>query len=133
ERFAPAPALEGDAGRVLDARDRRDAGLRELGDGDVEVLDLEADMVDARTALAQELGDAAVLAARAEQLEREAGDLERLVAKALVGDVLDRLELGAQHAREERARGVEVTDGNGDTLDLLDLHVRYSSLTPCGS
>ena len=122
ERLAPVVALEDNIRRVLEAMDVVDTVRSELGYGGVEILDLEADVMDTGSTRSEELRDRARVLIGAEYLQGETGDGEGLIAKALIGDVFDLGELGTEQLFKKSTRLIEILDGNGDSLDLLYLH-----------
>ena len=89
---------------------------RELG-GDI--LDLEGDVVEARSSLGEEPADRRVRPERGEQLDPRRTDEERRRLDALLVDALAVLERRAEEGDVQRDRGVEVVDGDADVVDSV--------------
>lgn len=103
--------------------DRLDAGRAEGGEGGVDVVDLDRDVVEARAALLEKAPDRSVGRRRLEQLEED-------TAEAVEGrpDLLGRDLLGADadgaEALPDRRRLGDRPDGYGDVREAAEMAAR---------
>ena len=87
----------------------------ELG---VDVVGLEAEVVDAFAPLGQELADAALVGERLQQLDLALADLEERRRHVLIEDGLHDLDGKPEHVAPEAVRLLEVADDDPDVMDL---------------
>ncbi len=121
EGFAPDVAFEGDAVGVGVTVGDAPAAAFQFGDGGVQVVHFEGDVMHARPAvLFQEAGHGAVFAGGLQQFHATLADVERAVADAHIFNVFFGVEDRSEPLLEERLRGVQVFHGQGDALDALD-------------
>ena len=111
-----------DAGEGFDGVADADAALFELGEGGVEVVDFEGEVVEAFAAAFDEAHEGAV------GLERRC-ELEGVVAEGdVAGADAEGSEVGmgvggcAEECFEGRAGAVTVSHGEGDVVDAFDAH-----------
>src|SRR5688572_7428181 len=102
--------------------DQRHALGLELGERLVDVLDFEADVVDAGLAVVAHLRELAVRLDAREELDHRFPDgIERELVGA-AGRVLGFVELDAENGLPEVAARFEIANDDADVLDALDLH-----------
>src|SRR5262249_5758682 len=103
------------------------ADRRETGELGLDVLDLERDVVHAGTAPRQELADRRLGPMRREQLDAAPADTEEGDVRALVGQRLSVLDLGAEQPGVRLDRLLEIPNRDPDVMDTGDRHAVYAS------
>ena len=104
--------LGADAGRLVD---EPETGVAATGQGAVEVVDFEADVMNARSALRDELGDGRIRRFRLEQLDEGAASSEAGNAGTI--GVIERRGGHAEDVAVEGQELVEAVNGDADVRD----------------
>src|SRR5690606_20434202 len=103
--------------------DQLDAARLQVGQRAADILDLQAQVVDAGPALLQKAGHAAVCGGWLEQLDLAVAGREERDDDLLLRDVLDALQCQAEHIPVKGRGFVNVGDDGGDVIDAFDGHV----------
>ena len=97
--------------------DQAQAGGRARVERFLDGRDSVGDVVESRSALAQELADHGLRIERRQQLDVAVADIEQGRVDALLGDSLPVYELHTERVPVERQRRVDVRHGDADVVD----------------
>lgn len=80
----------------------------------------QSEMVDTASLLSQELGNGRILAERLEKLDANSAHIKAGHPNLLVGDLFETQEVEPEHVTIEWDHLVQLGDGDGDVVKLLD-------------
>jgi hypothetical protein len=90
-------------------------------EGLLEIIDFEANVMQARSSFSQKAGHAAVIGGGFDQFHLNRSRIQEGNQRLLVGYFLDARDLKAQDILPEAQRFLDVLDHNGDVFDAKDV------------